>query len=149
MNWVMMVYKLPKAKTTAIKVSVWRKLKKLGVYPLQDSVCILPHSERTLESFEWLAEEIKELGGEATLWETSALNQGQEIVIRDYFLEQVNKQYKEIINDAANVTTVKDIQNLWAAFNRVRSQDYLRSPLWIEARGLLERTAQRLSGKDE
>lgn len=45
----MLVYKLPKSKTSANKVAVWRKLKKLGVYPLQDSVCLLPCSERTLE----------------------------------------------------------------------------------------------------
>jgi len=86
MNWVMLVYKLPKSKTSASKVSVWRKLKKLGVYPLQDSVCLLPYSERTLENLEWLSEELKEMGGEATVWRTSSLTSQDDERIVEYFL---------------------------------------------------------------
>lgn len=149
MKWVMLVYRLPKAKTTAKKVAIWRKLKKLGVYPLQDSVCLLPYSERTIEYFEWLAEEIKEMGGEATLWETKGLEVGQEDIIREYFMEQVNQHYREIIKSVEDAVDIKQLQNLWTLFNRVKTQDYLRSPLWIEVKGVLEKKAYQLSGKDE
>jgi len=149
MKWVMLVYRLPKAKTTAKKVAIWRKLKKLGVYPLQDSVCILPYSERTLENFEWLAEGIKEMGGEATLWETKGLEAGQDDIIKDYFLEQVNQQYLELIKRAEDVVNIKQLKDLWNVFNRVKSQDYLRSPLWIEVKGVIEKKAFQLSRKDE
>lgn len=149
MNWVMLVYKLPKSKTSANKVSVWRKLKKLGVYPLQDSVCLLPYSERTLENFEWLSEEIKEMGGEATLWQTSSLATQDEERIIEYFLEQTNQQYQEIIKAAQDVVSLKHLQALWTMYNRVKQQDYLKSPLWIEVKGTLERKAQDLSRKGE
>lgn len=149
MKWVMLVYKLPKSKTSASKVSVWRKLKKLGVYPLQDSVCLLPYSERTLENFEWLSEEIKEMGGEATLWQTSSLASQDEERIIDYFLEKTNKQYQELIKAALDAVSIKQLQSLWTLYNRVKVQDYLRSPLWIEVKGTLERKAQDLSGKGE
>ncbi|MDO7787612.1 Chromate resistance protein ChrB [Desulforamulus aquiferis] len=149
MKWVLLVYKLPKAKTTAKKVAIWRKLKKLAVYPLQDSVCILPYSERTLENFEWLAEEIKEMGGDATLWETIALDYSQEDQVKEYFLTQVNKQYKEIMDKVENAINIKQLQKLWTLFHQIKSQDYLRSPLWIEVKGLLEKKASELSGKDE
>lgn len=149
MKWVMLVYKLPKSKTSSTKVSVWRKLKKLGVYPLQDSVCILPYSERTLENFEWLSEEIKEMGGEATLWQTENLsNQDEERVI-EYFLEQTNKQYREIIKAAQEAVSIKQLQSLWTLYNCVKVQDYLKSPLRIEVKGILERKAQDLSRKGE
>ena len=149
MKWFMLVYKLPKSKTSATKVSVWRKLKKLGVYPLQDSVCLLPNSERTLENLEWLSEEIKEMGGEATLWLTSSLVEEEEERIIEYFLEQTNKQYEEIIKSALDSVSIKHLQSLWTLYNRVKLQDYLKSPLWIEVKGTLERKAQDLSRKDE
>jgi len=149
MKWFMLVYKLPKSKTSATKVSVWRKLKKLGVYPLQDSVCLLPYSERTLENFEWLAEEIKEVGGEATLWLTSSLDGKEEERIIEYFLEQTNKQYEEIIKATTDTVCIKQLQSLWTMYNRVKLQDYLKSPLWIEVKGTLERKAQDLSRKGE
>ncbi len=149
MKWFMLVYKLPKSKTSATKVSVWRKLKKLGVYPLQDSVCLLPNSERTLENLEWLAEEIKEMGGEATLWLTSSLVMEEEERIIEYFLEQTNKQYEEIIKSALDSVSIKQLQSLWTLYNRVKLQDYLKSPLWIEVKGTLERKAQDLTRKGE
>ena len=149
MKWFMLVYKLPKSKTSATKVSVWRKLKKLGVYPLQDSVCLLPNSERTLENLEWLAEEIKEMGGEATLWLTSSLVMEEEERIIEYFLEQTNKQYEEIIKSALDSVSIKHLQSLWTLYNRIKLQDYLKSPLWIEVKGTLERKAQDLTRKGE
>jgi hypothetical protein len=149
MKWFMLVYKLPKSKTSATKVSVWRKLKKLGVYPLQDSVCLLPYSERNLENLEWLSEEIKEMGGEATLWLTSSLVKEEEERIIEYFLEQTNKQYEEIIKSALDSVSIKQLQSLWTLYNRVKLQDYLKSPLWIEVKGTLERKAQDLSRKGE
>lgn len=149
MEWVMLVYKLPRSKTTAKKVAVWRKLKKLAVYPLQDSVCILPFSEKNLENFQWLAEEIKEMGGHASLWETKGLEQGQVEKTKEFFLEQVNSQYAEIIEGVENSVSVSQLQSLWMRFNRVKTQDYLRSPLWIEAKGALERKASQLAGRGE
>ncbi|MCL5289593.1 MAG: Chromate resistance protein ChrB [Bacillota bacterium] len=149
MKWIMLIYKLPKSKTSANKVSVWRKLKRLNVYPLQDSVCILPYSERTVENFEWLSEEIKEMGGEATLWETACLSNYEEERINEYFLNQTNKQYLEIINAVNDVVNVKQLQSMWSLMNRVKAQDYLKSPLWIEVKGALQRKAQEFSRKGD
>lgn len=149
LKWIMLVYKLPKSKTSASKVAVWRKLKKLGVYPLQDSVCLLPYSERTLENLEWLSEEIKEKGGEATLWQTSSLASQADERIIEYFLEQTNSQYQEIMTASQDVVDIKQLQALWTLYNRVKVQDYLKSPLWIEVKGTLERKAMELSGKGD
>jgi hypothetical protein len=88
----MLIIKLPRAKTTAFKVAMWRKLKRLGVYSVQDSVCILPHSERTLESFEWIAAEVREMRGDASVWEVEALTPSREKEMKDFFLEQVNRE---------------------------------------------------------
>jgi len=140
-KWVMLIYRLPRSRTTATKVALWRKLKKLGVYSIQDSVCLLPDSEKTLESFEWIAAELREAGGEASVWQAETRTPAQEKAIRDHFLDQVNEQYKRIIEDTARVEKEGDLRNLWVHYNRVRSQDYLKSPLAIEAKAACERRA--------
>jgi hypothetical protein len=145
----MLIYKLPLAKTTANKVAVWRKLKKLGVFPIQKSVCILPHSERTLEHFEWLAAEFLESGGQASVWEAESLNPSQEKDIRDFFLDQVNGDYRKIIQEAALAKTERQVRALWARFNKLKGRDYLKSPLAAEAKAACEELARKFQQKEE
>jgi hypothetical protein len=47
---------------------VWRKLKRLGVGQIGDGVVALPADARTREQLEWIAEEIGEAGGSASIW---------------------------------------------------------------------------------
>jgi hypothetical protein len=148
-KWIMLIVKLPRAKTTAYKVATWRKLKKLGVYSIQDSVCMLPCSERTLEHFEWLAAEFREVGGEASVWLVEALTPAREKEIREFFLEQVNREYRKIIEAAGEAKTEKHLKRLWALYNRLRTQDYLKSPLAVEARAACERRAAEFRGPEE
>jgi hypothetical protein len=149
LKWIMLIYRLPRAKTTAFKVATWRKLKKLGVYSIQDSVCILPHSERTLENFEWLAAELQEIGGEASVWEAETLTPAREKEIRDFFLDQVNSEYYKIMERATLAKTEKQLRKLWAHYNRLKAQDYLSSPLAIEARAACERQARKLTNEED
>jgi MoaA/NifB/PqqE/SkfB family radical SAM enzyme len=130
-------------------VAIWRKLKKLGVYSVQNSVCVLPHSERTVEHFEWLAAELKEMGGEASVWEAQILTSSQGKEISEYFLEQVNVQYRRIISEAARVRDEKQLRELWIEYNSVKAQDYLKSPMAIEARAACERRAQEFRKEEE
>ncbi len=149
MKWVVFIYKLPRSRTSAKKVAIWRKLKKLGVYSVQNSVCVLPHSERTVEHFEWLAAELKEMGGEASVWEAQILTSSQGKEISEYFLEQVNVQYRRIISEAARVRDEKQLRELWIEYNSVKAQDYLKSPMAIEARAACERRAQEFRKEEE
>jgi hypothetical protein len=149
LKWIMLIYKLPRARTTAYKVATWRKLKRLGVYSIQDSVCLLPHSERTLESFEWLAAELRENGGEASVWEAEALTPSREKKIKEFFLDQVNGGYGKIIEEAAVLRTEKQLRSLWAHYNTLKAQDYLKSPLANEAKAACERRARELRREED
>lgn len=145
----MLILKLPPARTTAFKVATWRKLKRLGVYPVQDSVCILPESERTLESLEWVAAEVRDMGGDASVWEVKALTPAREKEMKDFFLDQVNAEYRQLIQDVAKARTEKQLRNLWAKYNRVRTQDYMKSPLAVEAKGACEQKARVLKHEED
>jgi hypothetical protein len=149
LKWIMLIYKLPRSRTTAIKVATWRKLKKLGVFSVQDSVCVLPHSEKTLENLEWLAAELRELGGEASVWEAQALTSEQERELKNYFIEQANTQYREIIQESPLARDGRHLQQLWTRYNIVKAQDYLKSPLAAEARAACENRALELRKEEE
>lgn len=149
MKWIMLIYKLPLARTTANKVAVWRKLKKLGVFPIQKSVCVLPHSERTFEHFGWLAAEFQETGGQASVWEAESLTPSQEKEIRDFFLDQVNVDYRRVIQEAELAKTERQVKALWARYNKIKARDYLKSPLSAEAKAACEERARKFRKKEE
>ena len=66
-QWVMLVYRLPRTPSTP-RITLWRKLRRLGVAQIVDGVVALPASADTREQLEWLAEDVVEAGGEATIW---------------------------------------------------------------------------------
>jgi len=65
-TWLLLLYGLP-AKGNTARVSLWRKLKRYGAVQLKASAYILPDKPEHYERFQWLASEIQESGGEATL----------------------------------------------------------------------------------
>src|SRR5215207_8963558 len=94
-RWLLLLYKVP-PEPTANRVSVWRKLKRLGAVLLHDAVWVLPPSPRTLEELQWLSAEIRERGGDAMLWEALLGLNGQDDDLARQFLAQVDSLYSEI-----------------------------------------------------
>src|ERR671919_2054608 len=95
--WLLLLYKVP-PEPTANRVSVWRKLKRLGAILLHDAVWVLPPSPRTREELRWLAAEVRERGGEAMLWEASlGLDGSHDGDLVRQFLEQVDVVYADLL----------------------------------------------------
>lgn len=66
-EWVLLAYRLPREPSTP-RITVWRKLKRLGVAQLLDGLVALPADARTREQLEWIADEVVHAGGTASLW---------------------------------------------------------------------------------
>ena len=66
LTWLLLLFRLP-ATHKAERVAVWRKLKKCGAIQIQTSTYLLPDDPARYESFQWLAQQIRDLGGDATL----------------------------------------------------------------------------------
>ncbi len=64
--WLLLLYGLP-AKGNTVRVTLCRKLKNYGAVQLKTSAYVLPDWPEHYERFQWLATEINESGGEATL----------------------------------------------------------------------------------
>jgi len=67
-RWLLLIHQLP-ASPAYLRVKVWRRLQRIGAVGLRGSVYVLPRSDDTLEDFQWLAREIADGGGTATLCE--------------------------------------------------------------------------------
>jgi hypothetical protein len=79
-EWVLLSYRVPREPSTP-RIAIWRKLRRLGVAQLGDGLVALPADARTREALEWVADEVIEAGGSATVWlGRPATTAGQELV---------------------------------------------------------------------
>lgn len=132
--WVLLVYKIPREPTSS-RALVWRKLKRLGAMLLHDAVWVLPATPWTREQFQWLAVEIGELGGEAYLWESRLLLNGQVEALREQFRARVEVVYQEILAELEQEDA--DLVALSRKYQQVRAHDYFHSRLGTQVRDRL------------
>src|SRR3954453_22354096 len=99
-DWVLLAYRLPREPSTP-RIAVWRKLRRLGVVQLVDGLAALPADARTKEQLEWLAEEILEAGGEATVWLGRPGSRADERRLATRMAAAVAEEYCGVINAAA------------------------------------------------
>lgn len=133
-TWLLLAYKIPR-EPSANRVYAWRKMKQLGAVLLQDAVWVLPESARNREQFQWLAAEITELGGEATLWTSELLYATDELALRRQFEEQVDAAYSEIANQLKRKQP--DLLALSKRFQQAQTQDFFQSKLGHQVRNKL------------
>ena len=129
--WVLLVYKIPREPTSS-RAMIWRKLKRLGALLLHDAVWVLPATPWTREQFQWLAVEIGELEGEAYLWESHLLLNGQEDALVRQFQARVDAAYQEILDGLEQDDA--DLVALSRKYQQVRAQDYFHSEVGIQVR---------------
>jgi hypothetical protein len=144
-DWLLLLYKAPLGPS-ARRVSVWRKLKRLGAVLLHDAVWVLPATERTREQFQWLAAEIIELEGEALVWEATLAQPGQAEALTRQFLAQVEPGYAALLDELGRDGA--DLAALSRRYQHLQAGDYFRSPLGETVRAALL-TARGATGGDE
>jgi DNA-binding transcriptional regulator PaaX len=98
-SWVLLVYRLPREPSNP-RVAVWRKLERLGVARLGDGLVALPADARTREQLDWLAEEIMEADGTATVWLATPASAAQERAIAEAMRAARTAEYQAVIAHA-------------------------------------------------
>jgi len=137
-NWLLLHYKLPN-KPSALRVYIWRKLKRSGALLLHEAVWVLPDLPRTAEQIQWLAAEIEEMGGNAFYWQASSILSAQEESIVHQFQEQVDIVYSRLLKRLEK--TKPDLQEISREYQQALSQDFFHSKLGLLVREKL--TAKR------
>jgi hypothetical protein len=98
-EWVLLAYRLPR-EPSAPRVMVWRKLRRLGVAQVLDGLVALPADARTREQLEWLADEVLEAGGEASVWLGRLGSAAQERALAQRMSETVDADYSAVVAEA-------------------------------------------------
>src|SRR5256886_14945022 len=65
-SWLLLLYSLPTNRNTE-RVAVWRRFKKMGAVQIKTSTYLLPDEPAQYEQFQWLAQQIRDYGGDSTL----------------------------------------------------------------------------------
>lgn len=133
-SWLLLAYKVPR-EPSANRVYVWRKLKRLGALLLHDAIWLLPDLPPTREQLRWLASEIEELGGQATVWESRLASDGQHDALAQQFTERVNESYRGILKELKRKDA--DLAALSKQYQQVSAQDYFHAELGRRVREAL------------
>jgi hypothetical protein len=99
--WLLLTYKVP-PEPAAKRIALWRRLKGMGAVYLQSGVCLLPKTDDRVRRLKMLETDIAEMGGEAVILETVALDWGQEDKVVARFKAERDGQYREFLGRCAD-----------------------------------------------
>ena len=145
-DWVLLAYRLPRVPSTP-RSAVWRKLKRLGVAWIADGLVALPADPRTREQLEWIAEEVTDHGGEATLWLGRPLDPSAASVVAGRMTGAVGAEYEAVAAEAAAIRTAdvaarrRAVARLRRELHRIQGRDFFTSPQGEAARRAVEQLA--------
>jgi len=145
-DWVLLAYRLPRVPSTP-RSAVWRKLKRLGVAQLGDGLVALPADPRTREQLEWIAEEVTDHGGEATLWLGRPLDTNAIAAVVNRMTAAVAAEYGAVAAEAAAMRTAdpaarrRAVARLRRELHRIQGRDFFTCPQREAARRALEHLA--------
>lgn len=97
-NWLIFLYALPAGRGSQ-RVGLWRNLRKLGAVPLKTSAFLLPDKPEHFERLQWLAQQLRDGGGDANLIRTPEIDGLSERRIRGLFHEARAADYQELIQE--------------------------------------------------
>jgi hypothetical protein len=128
-SWVLLAYRLPREPSTP-RISLWRKLRRLGAAQVLDGLAALPLDARNREQLEWLADEAVDAGGEATIWVGELGSAAQERELASRMADAVAADYRRLIEDAAVARDQapgkrrRTLGRLRRELRRIRARDY-------------------------
>jgi hypothetical protein len=132
-TWVLLCYRLPREPSTP-RITVWRKLKRLGVAQLTDGLVALPADARTREQVEWIADEIGQAGGEASIWLASPASGEQQRQLASELAAARAEEYAAVIAEADAAIggppreARRTAERLRAELRRIGRRDYFPPP---------------------
>ena len=155
--WLLLTYKVP-PEPAAKRIALWRRLKGMGAVYLQNGVCLLPKTDDHARRLKMLENDVAEIGGDAVILETIALDRGQEEKVVARFKADRDEAYRELIDkcddfegEIAKETAAQhftyaeleendvDLKKLQVWFEKIRKLDFYGAELAAGA-------AKRLQG---
>ena len=146
-SWLFLLFNLP-AKQSSERVKVWRRLKKFGAVQLKTSTYVLPDEPIQYERFQWLAKEIVDTGGEATLVRVKDIEGMPYAAVVALFNEARARDYDEIFEPLTDLikdrkarkasaeTFASELEKVRRRFQEIQEIDYFQSSRGEDLRAL-------------
>ena len=147
-SWVLLAYRLPREPSTP-RIAIWRQLRRLGALQLADGLVALPLDARTREQLEWLADDVIEHDGEATIWVGQPGSASQERALATRMASSVAADYERIAVEALTLAAAEPVPSrslgrLRRELRRTRARDYFPGPASGCAAAAVEALGRRL-----
>lgn len=144
-EWVLLAYRLPREPSTP-RITLWRKLRRLGAVQVVDGLVALPADARTVEAFDWLAEEVVEAGGEAWTWRGTPGSKHQERALREQMTSAAAEEYAALLAEAKAVDdpSRRTVERLRRDLAKIEARDHFPPKEREQARRAVERLAAKV-----
>lgn len=157
-KWLLWLHGLP-TKKGAARVNLWRRLKKCGALPLKTSAYLLPDRPEHHERLQWLAQQVRDDGGEATIIHVTEIEGlGQKDIVR-LFNEARAADYDTLLPVLTKLAArnrkrpresfTADLERLARQFEEIRKIDFFDCPRAQDAQMLLQRAASLRAGRSK
>src|SRR4051812_49034311 len=145
LEWVLLAYRMPR-EPSAPRVTVWRKLRRLGAVQLVDGLVALPANAETVEAFDWLADEAIEAGGEAWTWRAAG-SKRQDKALRQQLKDAVTEEYTALSTEAKRALDGpqrRTVERLRRTLRDIERRDYVAPKERDDARRAVQRVADAM-----
>ncbi|HZU78091.1 MAG TPA: Chromate resistance protein ChrB [Dehalococcoidia bacterium] len=162
-GWLIFVYRAP-SEPSSSRVAIWRDLKRIGGYYLQQCVCIVPDRADLRRELEGVRERVSRLGGSSYLFTSPPLAEQEQRQLIEGFRALAEQQYAEIVEEcetkfvkevefehfrrnysfAEAEEIEQDFDKIRRWFARVQERDWFGAPGREEVERWIERCAELL-----
>jgi hypothetical protein len=131
MKWLVFSYSLSSKSSSSPRVTLWRRLRRLGSISVKTGVYILPAKDECIEAFQWLRQEVQQAKGEALVFyveqfeglsDQQLIEMFRQVRQQDYLeLETQAEELEQKIKTKAKITRL-EIKNAIAKFRKRYSE---------------------------
>jgi hypothetical protein len=158
MAWLVFSYSLSTKSSSSPRVTLWRRLKRLGAISMSGGIYVLPEQADCLERFQWLAQEVQQASGEAVvMWVERFEGLPDSFIIQQFHAAhqdeygELNGALDALLRSPANSSPTKahagmleELEKLRKRFRDLSRIDYFHSPEGAAVGKKIAQLSQRL-----
>jgi len=154
--WLLLLFSLPTNRNTE-RVAVWRRLKKMGAVQIKTSTYLLPDESAQYEQFQWLAQQIRDYGGDSTLVRAQEIEGLTKEKVIAMFNDARAKDYAELRKSLQGFIGRRkkidaeiagaELERLTRQFREIREVDFFDSARGHDVAMLLRRAEGRSTAR--
>ena len=143
-RWLLLIHEVP-PRPDYLRVRVRRRLQRIGALPLKATVYVLPRSERAMEDFQWLRQEIVGAGGTATVCAAAWIEGTSDAQLEEQARGARDVEYSSITRSARDAKTLADVARLRRQLGEVVGRDFFGASGRLATERVLAELAERLT----